>query len=224
MPAGFLPRKSPITHPIFLKAAEREIMTKRVIWKAKALVYKVWEVSGMDSVHMHDDVRDAVIERMMGQYGAAVYRMCFVYLREKTLAEDAGQETFLKAYRSLDTFAGGHAQSEKAWLMRIAINTCKDVLRTRWYRARLRGIPLDQIPEPAMEPDRADRDLVEAILRLPLRLKEVVLLHYYQEMTYDEITQALGISRTAVYQRLTKAKKLLKGSLEGWVGDEQSQH
>lgn len=174
----------------------------------------------MDNGRVPDDVRDAAIERMMKQYGAAVYRMCYVYLRERTLAEDAGQETFIKAYRHLDDFIGLHAKSEKAWLMRIAINTCKDCRRTVWFKSLTHRVAMDDIPEPAGEAERLDRDLTDEIMRLPTKLKEVVLLFYYQELTYDEITQVLGIGRTTVFQRLAKAKQLLKGRLERWDGDE----
>lgn len=169
---------------------------------------------------MPNDVRDAIIERMMEQYGTAVYRMCYVYLRNQSLAEDAGQEAFIKAYRNLDSFEGKHGNSEKAWLMRIAINTCKDYQRSNWFRNLYKTKALDELPESAYQADEHDRTVTEEIMQLPTKLKEIVLLYYYQDMTYDEIALALGVSKTTVFQRLKKAKHLLKTKLEGWIDDD----
>ena len=84
-----------------------------------------------------DETRDrqAALERLMAQYGTALLRMCCLYLRDYSLAEDAVQETFLKAYARLDSFRGDC--SEQTWLMKIAINTCRDMLRSAWMRRRI---------------------------------------------------------------------------------------
>ena len=94
-----------------------------------------------------DETRDrqAALERLMAQYGTALLRMCCLYLRDYSLAEDAVQETFLKAYARLDSFRGDC--SEQTWLMKIAINTCRDMLRTGWFRYTDRKVDLDQLPE-----------------------------------------------------------------------------
>ena len=65
-----------------------------------------------------------------GPYAGMVYRHCLHMLSRPEEAEDAAQETFLKAYRALDSFRG--ECDEKTWLMRIAINTCRDMRRSRW--------------------------------------------------------------------------------------------
>ena len=87
-----------------------------------------------------DETRDrqAALERLMAQYGTALLRMCCLYLRDYSLAEDAVQETFLKAYARLDTFRGDC--SEQTWLMKIAINTCRDMHLKRLCPARCRRI------------------------------------------------------------------------------------
>lgn len=181
-------------------------------------------MDGRDTSTLSNDVRDVAIERMMKQYGAAVYRMCYLYLHDRTLAEDAGQDTFIKAYRSLGTFEGKYEKSEKAWLMRIAINTCKDHRRSAWFRTRISSQPLERLPDPAYEVDEQSRLITEEIIRLPVKLKEVILLYYYQSLTYDEITHVLGISKTTVFQRMKKARQLLKRNLEGWCDDEEPGH
>lgn len=69
----------------------------------------------------------------MEEYGTSVLRMCCAYLKEKTFAEDAAQETFVKAYQNLAKFRGDY-QNEEVWLIRIAVNTCKDLLKSGWFK------------------------------------------------------------------------------------------
>ena len=76
--------------------------------------------------------REERLNQMVLTYERDLLRLCAVYLRDIDLARDAVQETFLKAYRCMDRFKGN--ASEKTWLMRIAINTCKDMLRGAWFQ------------------------------------------------------------------------------------------
>lgn len=97
---------------------------------------------------MNDTIdRAAWLEDAMLRYEESLLRMCFAYLGDTSLAEDAVQETFLKAYQSLDSFRGD--ASEKTWLLRIAINTCKDVRRSAWFRHVDRSVALDTLAEPS---------------------------------------------------------------------------
>jgi RNA polymerase sigma factor (sigma-70 family) len=91
------------------------------------------------------------LQRMIAQYGNALQRMCYVYLRDAALAEDAVQETFLKVYRHLDAFRG--ESSEKTWLMHIAVNTCRDMRRNAWFRYVDRRITLEDVHMSTVPPD-----------------------------------------------------------------------
>ena len=75
---------------------------------------------------------EQILERLMREYGDSVFRMCYLYLKDYYLAEDATQETFIKAMKSYDSFL--HNSNEKTWLIRIAINSCKNIMRTKWFR------------------------------------------------------------------------------------------
>lgn len=157
------------------------------------------------------------LTRLMQLYEKDVLRMCYVYLRDLPLAEDAAQETFLKAYRAMDKFRGG--SSEKTWLMRIAINTCKDIRRAAWFRHTERRVSLEDLPQ-AAEPPKADSVLITLeVMRLPQKEREAVLLRYYQNMTLAETARTLGISEGAVSKRLGKAHKRLEPALKGGDGD-----
>ena len=88
-------------------------------------------------------------EDLMRRYGDALVRMCCLYLNDASLAQDAAQDTFIKAWRNLGQFRG--ECDERTWLMRIAINTCRDYHRTAWLRHVDRGTPLEALPEAGAE-------------------------------------------------------------------------
>ena len=154
------------------------------------------------------------IRELMARYGTDVYRTCFVYLADVHLAEDAMQETFVKAWRAREQFRG--QASPLTWLTRIAVNVCKDMRRTGWFRRVDRKISLDDLPEPEAPPLSGDDTLITAVMGLPPQLKEVILLTYYWGMPARETAKALGVALPTVYLRLKKARQRLKAGLEGW--------
>lgn len=93
-----------------------------------------------------DQPKKEKLALLMNQYEKDLLRMCCVYLRDASMAEDAVQETFIKAYRSLDSFKG--TSSEKTWLYAIAMNVCRDIRRSSWYRYVDRRIDFDKLPIP----------------------------------------------------------------------------
>ena len=136
------------------------------------------------------------------------------------LAEDAVQETFLKVYRSLPQFSG--SCSTKTWIMKIGVNTCRDMLRSAWSRHHDRRIVPEELQIPAEErpqPEDAD-DLGQAILKLPVKYKDVILLYYYQDMSQDEIAEILQTSASTVSRRLKRAQDRLRDALKGGREDE----
>ena len=144
------------------------------------------------------------LETLMTRYGDSVLRLCFMTLRDRELARDAAQETFLKAYRALSTLRS--EETEKAWLSRIAVNVCRDM-------------PED-LPEAFTEDRPPDSTPLLAVMNLPTKLRQVVLLHYYQGLTLAEIARALDEKPTTVRARLMRAKKKLYDKLERWYYDD----
>ena len=165
----------------------------------------------MDAVKSSDS-RDQKLIHLMQRYELSVKRMCCAIVQDAALAEDAAQETFLRAYRALDGFRS--ESSEKTWLMRIAINVCKDMRRSGWFRFIDRRVDPSRLPEPAACTDE-QQELSMLVMQLPRRLLEVVLLYYYQGMTTRETAAALGIPQQTVVSRLQSARKRLRISLEG---------
>ena len=167
----------------------------------------------MEVVMSSDSIREERLVSWMNQYAEALLRMCSVYLRDSAMAEDAVQETFVKAYKAMDTFRG--ECSEKSWLMRIAINTCKDMRRSSWFRYVDHRITLEKIPQPAIEPSDDQADLAMVVMKLPHKYMEVILLYYYQGMTIREVSQALQMNNQTVSSRLKRAREKLHDMLEG---------
>lgn len=154
------------------------------------------------------------LEGAMERWEQSLLRTCYAYLGDVALAEDAVQETFLKAWKGIDCFRG--SASEKTWLMRIAINTCKDVRRGAWFRHIDGSASLDRLPEGSEPFSEKDDTLMRAVMALRPRQKAVVLLCWYQQLTADEAAEALSVSRSTVYYRLEQAKKQLRKELEAW--------
>ena len=173
----------------------------------------------MENAAVSGAIQKMRLEQWIAEYSDAILRICFVYLRDRQQAEDAMQDTFLKAWKHMAQLGRQQGVSEKAWLMRIAINTCHDYHRSRWFRHIDMRRALEDIP-PAVETQVDDHALLMDVYELPEKYKQVILLYYYQEMTLDEAAQALEISRSAVHKRLTKARALLKGRLMGRNDDE----
>ena len=160
------------------------------------------------------DERAAWLEAAMARWETSLTRLCYAYLGDRALAEDAVQETFLKAWKGYDRFRG-QAQ-EKTWLTRIAINTCKDMRRGAWFRRVDRSTTPDDLPEPSAPFAWQDDAVTRAVMGLKPRLKEVALLRWYQELSAEETAEALGLSRSAVFKRLNKARDALRHELEAW--------
>ena len=157
------------------------------------------------------------IETVIHTYGNTLYRLSFVMLGNESDAEDAVQETFIKAYRHMDTFRG--ASSEKTWLVAIAINVCRDMRRSAWFRYIDRTVDIEKLRLPAAQED-ARTTLMQEIMRLPRRQMEVIVLRYYMEIPQGEIARMLRISEAAVSKRLARARKTLRTVLEGGDADE----
>lgn len=166
----------------------------------------------MEAVRGPNSIREEKLTRLVETYQTALLHICYMILQDEALAEDAVQETFLKAYRALDDFRG--ESSEKTWLMHIGMNVCRDMKRTRWFRYVDRRVTPELLPDAAAQTEDDHEDLAQAIVLLPLKYREVILLHYYQNMNLRDIGQALGLAPSSVSNRLKKAREKLRVLLE----------
>jgi len=159
------------------------------------------------------------LDRLMEQYGSSLLRMSAIYLKDADLAQDAVQETFIKAYRHMNDYRGD--SSEKTWLTSICVNTCRDILRTAWFRHTSR-MDLDTLPERPADFKFPDNTVLTEVMRLPVKYREVILLRYYEGLKLKEVADALGLSDGKVRSRLNKANEILRDRLKEWYYDEES--
>ena len=157
------------------------------------------------------------MERLITQYGDGVLRVCLLYLKDYALAEDAVQETYLRAYRSYSRFEG--RSSEKTWLTAIAINVCRNMLRSPWRKRTVGEEALQYLRSD--DPELPDPTVSRAVMKLPKDQREAVILHYVQGMKIREIAQMLGIPLQTVSSRLSRARQKLRTELKEWYFDEE---
>lgn len=150
--------------------------------------------------------------RLMDAYSGTLMGVCIVLLRDYHQAQDIVQETFVKAWRAgqRDRDFRLRAETEKAWLIRVAVNACRDHLRSRWFRLVDRSTPIEELPIASAQPFPADSAVLQEVMRLPLKEREVVMMHYWNDLSADEIAGALRINRATVYRRLESARRRLR--------------
>ena len=154
---------------------------------------------------------NAAIER----YGDTVRRLCMVHLKNESDTQDIFQTVFLKYVLSSVRFES--PEHEKAWLIRVTLNACRDLLKS-FFRSRTTS--LDTLKEAAQVPDTEHSELLDAVLSLPEKYKNVVYLYYYEEYSAAEISRILKKNVNTVYTLLTRARHLLKQELEEWTDNE----
>ena len=168
---------------------------------------------------MNRDPRQEWLDEILTRWEKPMLRLCFAYLGDTALAEDAVQEMFFKAWKNYDRFR--REANEKTWLTRIAINTCKDLMKSAWARNTDRSVTPETLPEGSAPFDERDDTVTRAVMSLPPKLKEVTLLHWYQGLTLEEMGKALRLPRSTINYRLKKAKAMLKEELEDWYDEDE---
>ncbi len=168
---------------------------------------------------MEQDLRQEWVNELVTRWEKPLLRICYACLCDTALAEDALQETFFKAWKGYSRFRGD--ADEKTWLTRIAINTCRDLMKSAWARNTDRSVTPDLLPEGSVPFDERDDTVTRAVLSLPQKLKEATLLHWYQGLKLEEMTKVLRLPRSTVNYRLKKAKAILKKELEDWYFEDE---
>jgi len=163
-----------------------------------------------------EETRAKELDRLIRAYGDDLMRISFVHLKDLHLAQDAVQDAFLKAFRKLEDIKEKDEAQKKAWLIRITINTCRDYRRSAWFKRVDRRITPEELPDRFQPDPQDDIDILSEVMRLPLPLRQVILLTYYQDMDAASSAQTLGISRASYYRRLKKAHNILKTNAERW--------
>ena len=150
------------------------------------------------------------------QFGDRVFSAAFSATGSKEDADDVVQDTFLKYWDTDQDFTDEN--HIKAWLLRVAINRSRDLLRSFWHR---KMVPWEDYMEelPFEEPE--DKSLFEAVMELPRKYRVTIHLHYYEDLSVSEIAEILHTTEGTVKSQLSRGRKLLKTKLmEAWDDDE----
>ena len=169
----------------------------------------------MDRAEVPGMNREQRLSRWIDLYSDQILKTCCLYVSDRQQAEDILQDTWIKAWKHMEDFERKEIANERAWLFRIAINTCRDYRRTAWFRHVDRKQALEDLPPRLVAVNPEDRTLTLAVMDLPDRYKQIVLLYFFQGLTMQETAEALGQSVSTVHRRLEKAEALLKDALEG---------
>lgn len=158
----------------------------------------------------------AAFADLVTRYQSAVYNMAYRMLGDATEAEDASQEVFVRAWNQLRTFQLDRRFS--TWLLSIASHYCIDLLRRRKPTAPLDDVALyKESDDPAPEElalQGEQREIVQALLNaLPEKYRSVTVLRYYNDLSYEEIARAMGLTESAVKTQLHRARRMLAEQL-----------
>lgn len=150
-----------------------------------------------------ENVSEKEIERILDDYGNMLFRICLIMLGNSHDAEDAVQETLIKYLQKTTDF--NDKEHEKAWLIKVASNKCKDMIR---FRARHVTAGIESICE--FMQDSSDSGILEALMSLPEKFRIILVLYYVEQYKTEEIAKMIGKSSSAVKMRLQKGRRLLK--------------
>ena len=150
------------------------------------------------------------VSRALELYSDTVRRLCLIHLKNHADTEDIFQTVFLKyALRSAAFESDEH---ERAWFIRVTINACKDLLKSFF---RTRTTSLDEVSELSTDLTTDLREVLDAVLGLPEKCREVVYLHYHEQYTAPEIAHITGKNTNTVYTLLNRARQMLREKLGG---------
>ncbi|OCA90444.1 hypothetical protein A8F94_00705 [Bacillus sp. FJAT-27225] len=163
---------------------------------------------------------EELLEDLIELHAESLKKLLFTYVKNWTIAEDLTQEAFISCYKKLKDFRG--ESSYKTWLYKIAINKCKDYMRSKWYKF---AVPLDffsykatvgtQSIEDNLIGKEEDFFLSRNVLSLPPLYREVIILHYYEDLKISEIEKLTGIKQETIKTRLRRAKDQLRKKMGG---------
>ena len=165
-------------------------------------------------VQAAEDGGMATFEELYERYATDVLRVCYFYLGDRQKAEDVCQDVFVRLITTSPTLQEGR---EKAWLLKVALNRCRDLWRGAWLKRVVLGSPaFELVPAPDEIDSLADRqEIMQAINQLPTAFKEVILLHYYQGYGISEIAEMMELPEGTISSRLSRGRKKLETILKG---------
>ena len=164
------------------------------------------------------------IDELMNLHSRKVYLLAYSYVKDKGLAEDIAQEVFIKCYKSLHHFRGDSQIT--SWIYRITVNTAKDFLRSKSFnilkypKSFFENITKSETVEDAVLQQDEREAVLQTVLSLTTKYREVIILYYFQEEKIEDIAEILNMNVNTVKTRLSRARSIMKEKITSFTGDE----
>lgn len=161
---------------------------------------------------MSDEAFSAWFDALYTRYADDVIRVSYFYLGDRGKAEDVCHDAFVSLFVNRPALEAG---SEKAWLLKVALNRCRDIWRSAWMRRVISGSPVfELIPGPDTIGQHLEKaEILTAVNSLPPEFREIIILHYYQGYGIGEISKIIGVPEGTVSSRLSRGRKKLESIL-----------
>lgn len=173
----------------------------------------------MNKIKQADDIdlnnKEQLIIKLMNSHGEKLVRLAYTYVKDWGKAEDIVQDVFITCFTKLETYRGD--ASLQTWLYRITVNRCKDYLKSWTFKnIKFSDVILSLTKSKSEQPELRlvnkddHHELSEKVLSLSLKYREVIILHYYEELSIKQISELLNVKVSTVKVRLSRGRLLLK--------------
>lgn len=152
--------------------------------------------------------RTEAFEALLAAYQDKVFRLCYSMTGDRAQADDAAQESFLRIWKAMERYRGDSALG--TWIFSIARNVCLTALARRGSR---RYAPIEEAERSTPDPPDRQRDIVRLVAQLPNNYRQVVMLFYMEEKSYEEVARLLDLPTGTVKTYLHRARKQLAAML-----------
>ena len=161
---------------------------------------------------MSDEAFSAWFDALYTRYASDIIRVSYFYLGDRGKAEDVCHDAFVSLFVNRPALEPGH---EKTWLLKVAMNRCRDIWRSAWVRRVISGSPaVEMIPAPDTLGKHMEKaEVLQAVHSLPADFREIFILYYYQGYGISEISGILNLPEGTISSRLSRGRKKLEATL-----------
>jgi len=156
---------------------------------------------------------EMTFENVLMSYNKFVFRIAYTYTKNYAEAEDILQDVFIKYFKHNEPFEC--EEKLRGWLIKVTVNMSKNYLRS--FRFKKNDEIDENMPEPIQNPNKFEdkTDVYQAVMKLPAKYRQVVMLFYYEDMTINQIADAFDCKESTVKTQLFRARDMLKETLKG---------
>ena len=167
---------------------------------------------------MSDEAFSAWFDALYTRYASDIIRVSYFYLGDRGKVEDVCHDAFVSLFVNRPALEPGH---EKTWLLKVAMNRCRDIWRSAWVRRVISGSPaFEMIPAPdSLGKHMEKAEVLQAVHSLPADFREIFILYYYQGYGISEISGILNLPEGTISSRLSRGRK----KLEAILGEERGE-